>query len=100
MKNTVLIDRYVETANTSHISGDLKCGHRPRWFGYGMRKYTNQRRPTWMSGNRPAVMTAKIVMASADRKIDVRQRARNRYRIAEMSVPACPIPIQKTKSVM
>jgi hypothetical protein len=28
MKNTVLIDRYVEIANTSHTSGDLKFGHR------------------------------------------------------------------------
>ena len=45
-------------------------------------------------------MTAKIVMASAARKIDVRQRARNRKRIAEIRVPAWPIPIQKTKSVM
>src|SRR5581483_9952949 len=78
MKNTVLIDRYVETAKTSHMSGDLKFGHSVRWFGYGNRKYTNQRRPTWISGNSPAVMTAKIVIASAARKIEVRQRARNR----------------------
>ena len=37
---------------------------------------------------------------AAARKIDVRHRARNRYRMAEMSVPACPIPIQNTKLVM
>ena len=28
MKNTVLMVRYVEMANTSHTSGDLKFGHR------------------------------------------------------------------------
>jgi len=28
MKNTVLMDRYVEIANTSHTSGDLKLGQR------------------------------------------------------------------------
>src|SRR5512138_25870 len=78
MKKTVLIDRYVETANTSQMSGDLKFGHRCRWFTYGKRKYANHIRPTWIIGNSPAVMTAKIVMASAARKIDVRQRARNK----------------------
>src|SRR4030095_2999118 len=28
MKNTVLVERYVEIAHTSHTSGDLKLGHR------------------------------------------------------------------------
>jgi hypothetical protein len=32
--------------------------------------------------------------------MDVRHFARNRYSTAEISVPACPIPIQKTKVVM
>src|SRR6266849_10506266 len=32
--------------------------------------------------------------------MDVRHFARNRYRMAEISVPACPIPIQNTKVVM
>src|SRR5215467_1260565 len=100
MKNTALIVRYVDTAKTSHISGERKFGHSERWFAYGKRKYTNHKRPTWMRGKSPAVMTAKIVIASEARKIDVRQRARKRYRIAEMSVPACPIPIQNTKLVM
>ena len=45
-------------------------------------------------------MTAKIVIASAARLIDVRHFCRNRKRIAEISVPAWPIPIQKTKFVM
>ena len=45
-------------------------------------------------------MTAKMVIASAARLIDVRHVWRKRKRIAEMSVPACPIPTQKTKFVM
>src|SRR5713101_1052106 len=32
--------------------------------------------------------------------MDVRHFARKRYRMAEISVPACPIPIQNTKEVM
>src|SRR6202795_5358000 len=32
--------------------------------------------------------------------MDVRHFARKRYRMAEMSVPACPMPIQNTKVVM
>ena len=45
-------------------------------------------------------MTAKIVIASAKRLIAVRHFWRNRNRIAVISVPAWPIPIQKTKLVM
>ena len=54
----------------------------------------------WMMGKRPAHITAKSVIASAARFTDVRQCCRNRNRIAEMSVPAWPMPIQKTKFVM
>ncbi len=59
-----------------------------------------QTRPTWMPGNSMAHMTAKMVIASAERLIEVRHFCRNRKRIAEMSVPACPIPTQNTKFVM
>ena len=45
-------------------------------------------------------MTAKMVIASAERLIEVRHFWRKRKRIAEMSVPACPIPTQNTKFVM
>ena len=45
-------------------------------------------------------MTAKIVIASAERLMPVRQFWRNRNRMAEISVPAWPIPTQKTKLVM
>jgi len=40
------------------------------------------------SGNNPAHITAKIVIASAERLIEVRQRWRNSRRMAEISVPA------------
>jgi hypothetical protein len=39
-------------------------------------------------------------MASAARLIDVRHFWRSRQRIAEISVPAWPMPIQKTKLTM
>jgi hypothetical protein len=32
--------------------------------------------------------------------MEVRHLARNRYRMAEIRVPACPMPIQNTKFVM
>jgi hypothetical protein len=69
MKKTTLIDRYVYvlTANTSHMSGDLKFGQRCRWLAYGKRKYINHVRPRCRIGKRPAVMTAKTVIASAAR---------------------------------
>ena len=47
-----------------------------------------------------AHMTAKMVIASAERLIEVRHFWRKRKRIAEMSVPAWPIPTQNTKFVM
>ncbi len=42
-------------------------------------------------------MTAKMVMASAARLIEVRQRWRKRNKMAEISVPAWPMPIHHTK---
>jgi hypothetical protein len=54
----------------------------------------------WMPGKVPAQMTAKIVIASAKRLIAVRQLCRSRNKIALISVPAWPIPIQKTKLTM
>jgi hypothetical protein len=41
-----------------------------------------------MSGNVAAQITAKIVIASAARLIDILQRWRNNRRIAEIRVPA------------
>src|SRR5947207_15628132 len=47
-----------------------------------------------------AQITAKIVIASLKRLMDVRHFCRNRNRMALMSVPAWPMPIQNTKFVM
>jgi hypothetical protein len=53
-----------------------------------------------MPGKIAAHITAKSVIASADRLIEVRHFWRSKYKIAEIKVPACPIPIQNTKLVM
>ncbi len=88
------------TAKTSQSRGDRKFVQSARWLGYGKSQKASQGRPTWMRGKIPAHMTAKIVMASAKRAMALRQRLRKRKRIAEMSVPAWPIPTQKTKLMM
>ena len=54
----------------------------------------------WSSGNIAAQATAKSVIASAKRLIDVRHCCRNSSRIAEISVPAWPMPIHQTKLMM
>ncbi len=51
----------------------------------------------WMSGKIPAQDTANNVMASAKRLMEVRHCCRSSRRIAEISVPAWPIPIHQTK---
>src|ERR1035437_990548 len=48
----------------------------------------------------PAQTTAKMVMASAKRLIELRQPCLNRSRMAEISVPAWPMPIHQTKLMM
>src|ERR1019366_4306249 len=48
----------------------------------------------------PAQTTAKIVIASAKRLIELRQPCLNSSRIAEISVPAWPMPIHQTKLMM
>src|SRR5512140_3744747 len=92
--------KYVDTANTSQTRGEMKFTQSECWFGYGRRYAASHGRPRWTSEtNIPAVMTAKIVNASANRAIAFRQRCRIKKRMAEMSVPAWPIPIQNTKFV-
>src|SRR5277367_1075294 len=88
---------YVETANTSQMSGLRNCGQIPITLGYGNIQNAYQGGPVWMSGKIPAQATAKSVMASAKRLIEVRHFWLSKKRIAEMSVPACPIPIHQTK---
>jgi hypothetical protein len=53
-----------------------------------------------MPGKISAQMTAKMVIASAKRLIDVRHFCRKRNSTAEMSVPAWPMPTHHTKLVM
>src|SRR5438046_27518 len=53
-----------------------------------------------MPGNMAAHKTAKMVMASAERLMEVRHCWRKSSRMAEINVPAWPIPTQKTKFVM
>src|SRR5262245_37132270 len=91
---------YVDTANTSQMSGLRNCGHRPIVFGYGSSQYASQGRPVWNSGKMPAQATANNVIASAKRLIDVRQVCLRSRRMAEISVPAWPMPIHQTKFVM
>ena len=52
------------------------------------------------SGNMPAQATANSVMASAKRLIELRQVCLSSSRMAEISVPAWPIPIHHTKLMM
>ncbi len=53
-----------------------------------------------MSGNSAAQATAKIVMASAKRLMELRQPCLKSSRMAEISVPAWPMPIHQTKLMM
>ena len=48
----------------------------------------------------PAQTTAKIVIASAKRLIELRQPCLKSSRMAEISVPAWPIPIHQTKLII
>src|SRR5262249_38710013 len=91
---------YVLTAKTSQSRGERKLGQMALALGIGKTNQMNQTRPTWMPGNMPAQITAKIVIASAERFTAVRHFCLNRQRIAEIRVPAWPIPIHNTKLVM
>src|SRR5215211_7336696 len=82
------------------MSGLLNCGHTSIEFGIGNSQYASHGRPVWNSGKIPAQATAKSVIASANRLIEVRQVCLRSSRIAEISVPAWPMPIHQTKLVM
>src|SRR5579864_2587655 len=91
-------DPYVPTAKTSQMSGLRKFGQSVITLGYGNSQYAaSHGRPVWRIGNMAAQATAKSVIASADRLIDVRQSCLKRSRMAEISVPAWPMPIHQTK---
>src|SRR3984957_20435581 len=88
---------YVETAKTSHTSGLRNCGHSHIALGYGVNQKNSHGRPICSRGNMPAQATANSVMASAKRLIEVRHCWCNNNKMAEISVPAWPIPIPQTK---
>src|ERR1043165_1405052 len=92
--------KYVLTANTSHSSGERKLGHTRLYHGIGSRNHAIHCRPTWMPGKMAAQITAKIVIASAERFTAVRHFCLKMHRMALISVPAWPMPIQNTKLVM
>src|SRR5690242_4208411 len=99
-RNSTLPVRYVEIAKKSQTSGDRKLGQIIRWFGYGTSQKNSHGRPRWMIGNIAPIINAKAVITSAQRVTGRRQPALTRRRIAEISVPAWLMPIQKTKLVM
>ncbi len=53
-----------------------------------------------MTGKRPATVMLKTVIASAARRIGLRQLAWERRRIADTMVPEWERPTQKTKLTM
>src|SRR5665213_1401798 len=91
---------YVDTANTSQISGLRGCGHIHMVLGYGNSQYASHGRPRCRMGNIPAHATANNVIDSEKRLMDVRQSCFSNKRMAEIRVPACPMPIHHTKLTM
>src|SRR6201992_200614 len=87
-------------AKKSQASGERKFGQMWRWLGKGIIKKGSHGRPIWHNGMMAPISTEKTVIASAQRVTGRRQVAFVRRRIAEMSVPAWLMPIQKTKLVM
>src|SRR2546423_13266246 len=75
---------YVDTANTSQISGLRNCGQSVMVFGYGNSQKSYHGRPVCSAGYKPADATAKSVIASANRLIDVRHSCRSKSRMAEI----------------
>src|SRR6202453_5195684 len=84
-QKTTEVVAYVETAKTSHRSGERNCGHTFMVLGQGNSQYPSHGRPTWMSRNMPAQTTAKMVIASAKRLMDLRHCCLKSSRIAEIS---------------
>ena len=87
-------------AKKSQTSGDRKFGQICRSLGYGISQKNSHGRPRWMIGNSAPIISAKAVITSAQRVTGRRQPAFTSRRIAEISVPAWLMPIQKTKLVM
>ena len=93
--------KYVETANTSQISGLRKFGHMLIWFGIGNSQYAHHGRPMWNSGKMPRAHDGEDrhrLGGAVDATCATSAGTGTGWR--EISVPAWPIPIQKTKFVM
>src|SRR5262249_2346800 len=99
-QNSNEIVKYVDTANTPQTRGLRNCGQDCMAFGYGTSQQTRQARPSSMTAERPAAAPANGVIASAKRLMELRHGGRNKRRIAEIRVPACPIPSHQTKLTM
>src|SRR3990170_3066897 len=98
-RNRRLPVKYVQIAKKSHTRGDRKFGQMSRSLGYGSSQKNSQGRPRWMIGNIAPIISAKAVITSAQRVTGRRQPALTSRRMAEISVPAWLMPIQKTKFV-
>src|SRR5437764_12564885 len=72
----------------------------PIELGYGSSQYASHGRPVCSTGNNPAHITANKVIASANRLIELPQLCLSSARMAEISVPAWPMPIHQTKLMM
>src|SRR5215831_12409448 len=92
--------RYVEIAKKSHASGERKFGKICRSLGYGISQKNSHGRPRWMIGNMAPIISENTLITSAQRVTGRRRLALTRRRMAEISVPAWLMPIQKTKFVM
>ena len=95
-------EKYVVIAKTSHKRGLAKFTHNdPYVFGNGNTQIRPiQSLPMCNNGNIAAQITAKIVIASADLLIAILHLCLNNKSIAEINVPACPIPTHQTKLVI
>src|SRR3954454_24917191 len=82
------------------MRGLRNWGQVPMELGYGMSQKKSQGRPRCRMGYCAAQATAKMVMASAKRLIEVRHFCRKSSKTAEMSVPAWPMPTHHTKLTM
>jgi hypothetical protein len=69
-------------------------------LGYGISQKNSHGRPRWMIGNIAPIISANAVITSAHRVTGRRHPAFTSRRMAEISVPAWLMPIQKTKFVM
>ena len=92
--------RYAEMAKKSQARGERKLGQISRSLGYGISQKNSQGLPKWIMGKMAPIESANTVITSAQRVTGRRQVALAKRRIAEISVPAWLMPIQKTKLVI